>query len=212
MTRWGEVEDTSSESASDERRSCFIYAYFFLWSGKQTDTSARILIIGSHVLCENKVIETRKLFALFWKNLEAHWVSLFCLFSVKTVQNSENSELPLPNRENRAKERTQFFPGLTHLVIHVHTSSLAVFFWLGSSQASARSNTCLDAMEGNAAWIVEYSSPWGGFRARWLQIPAPTSPVSCFHFLPLTQLVLFATPLSKPEAISFQSRSLLLPV
>ena len=143
------------------------------------------------------------LFSLFWKNLEAHCFRCFVFSVSKQCKTAKTVSFQmLPNRENRGKERTQF-PGLTHLVIHVHTSSLAVFIWLGSSQASARSNTCLDAMEGNAAWIVEYSSPWGGFRARWLQIPAPTSPVSCFHFLPLTQLVLFATPLSKPEAISF---------
>jgi hypothetical protein len=39
-------------------------------------------------------METRKLSSLFWKNLEAYLFSLLCLFSVNTVQNSENSELP----------------------------------------------------------------------------------------------------------------------
>jgi hypothetical protein len=40
------------------------------------------------------IAETRKLFSLLWKHLEAHYFRCFVFSVSNPVQNSENSELP----------------------------------------------------------------------------------------------------------------------
>jgi len=53
----------------------------------------------------------------FWTHLEVLLFSLICLFSVKTVQNSENSQYPNASKRFQIAKTVSWSPALCHIVI-----------------------------------------------------------------------------------------------